>query len=165
MSNPLFYDADSYSIEKIDHSEKRVARQIYSVFQRSYRVEADLLGVSSFPPLTNTVKDISLRKTDFYGYWKDSELAAVAELDVSGHFVDICSFVVDPAFFRQGIGSRFLDALLSHFPDRDKVVETGVDNHPAIALYQKQGFIEKSRWLTEIGIAKIRLSMKARIQA
>ncbi len=160
MNKTVELDGNSFLVEKIDHRTKKTAQQIYSVFQRSYRVEAGLLGVTSFPPLLNTVHDISLRKTDFYGYWVGRELAAVAELDVSDHLVDICSFVVDPAFFRQGIGSRFLDIVLSHFPDRDKVVETGVDNHPAIALYKKKGFKEKGRWLTEIGIAKVRLTMK-----
>lgn len=159
MSNTTTLDGNSFIIEKIDHRKKKTAQQIYSVFQRSYSIEADLLGVTSFPPLLNTVQDISNRKTDFYGYWHDHELAAVAELDVSAELADICSFVVDPAFFRQGVGSRLLDAVLGHFPDRDKVVETGVDNHPAIALYKKKGFREESRWLTEIGIAKIRLTM------
>ena len=148
-----------FTIEKIDHQQKKIARQIYTVFQRSYSIEADLLGVASFPPLLNTLQDIRNRETDFYGYWLDKKLAAVAELEVTDELTDICSFVVDPDHFRMGIGSRLLDAVLSYFPDRKKVVETGVDNYPAIALYKKKGFREEGRWLTEIGIAKVRLKM------
>ena len=148
-------------VERIDHRQKPMARQIYSVFQRSYRVEARLLGVSLFPPLHSTIQDIQLRHSDFYGYWQGGSLAAVAELDVGMHSVTICSFVVDPDYFRQGIGSHLLDAVLSYFPGRDMVVETGLDNHPAIALYHKKGFREVSRRLTEIGIAKSRLCLPA----
>lgn len=159
MSESTARENSSFFIEKLDHQQKKITRQIYSVFQRSYSIEADLLGVALFPPLLNTVQDIRNRKTDFYGYWQDQRLAAVAEIEVTDALVDICSFVVDPDFFRMGIGSKLLHTILSYFPDRDKVVETGVDNHPAIALYQKHGFKEQSRLLTEIGIAKTRLWM------
>ena len=161
MNEILGHEDCHVRIEKLDHHQKQTARQIYSVFQRSYRIEAQLLGVSLFPPLQDKIQDIQHSNSDYYGYWEGRSLAAVAELEVSRFSVTICSFVVDPDYFRRGIGSSLLDAVLSYFPDRDKVVETGLDNQPAIALYHKKGFREINRRLTEVGIAKTRLCLPA----
>jgi len=40
------------------------------------------------------------------------------------------------------------------------VAETGVKNHPAIALYKKIGFKEETQWVNKEGIEKIRLTLK-----
>jgi ribosomal protein S18 acetylase RimI-like enzyme len=41
------------------------------------------------------------------------------------------------------------------------VVETGVDNGPAIELYEKLGFQEVGQWDTEIGIRKVKFEKPA----
>ncbi len=50
---------------------------------------------------------------------------------------------VDPAFRRQGVGARLLDALMAQIllcGFGEALVGTHADNAPAIALYEKAGF-------------------------
>ena len=55
-------------ITKLDNSNEEVANQIFTIFQNSYKVEAQLIGVIDFPPLLRNAKDIENSKTQFYGF-------------------------------------------------------------------------------------------------
>ncbi|MCF6360291.1 MAG: GNAT family N-acetyltransferase [Cyclobacteriaceae bacterium] len=200
----------------MNQSAKSTAEEIYLLFQESYTVEADLLGIANFPPLSRSVSNIRESKTHFWGYYKNSILAAVAEIElkpeicnrisirplthfksvallclcshhsgamlsnpncliycdlkphhepyriirVKDRLLDIHSFVVSPIFFRQGIGSKLLCAIMDSEIWNRAVVETGSANKPAILLYQKFGFIEEKEWITGEGIEKIMLSQE-----
>lgn len=52
-------------LTKLDNSSKEVANQIFSIFQSSYKVEAQLIGIVDFPPLLRDVKNIENSKSDF----------------------------------------------------------------------------------------------------
>ena len=61
---------------------------------------------------------------------------------VAGEY-HLANLAVHPAFRRRGLGSRFLEAVMSGLPDRDAGVvtlEARVSNLPAIGLYRKLGF-------------------------
>ncbi|MBT1063030.1 GNAT family N-acetyltransferase [Bowmanella sp. Y26] len=146
-------------IRKLEHSDKNVARDIYSVFQHSYKVEAQLLGVANFPPLARTADAIETAESFFYGYMEGDCLAAVIEISLTGQTLDIDSLTVDPAYFRKGIARKLLSYILTHFSFSQALVETAVENTPAIDLYQKQGFVEYKRWTPSHGIPKIALSL------
>lgn len=142
-------------IEKIDHSEISYAAKIHGLFQASYSIEAELLGVTDFPPLKRSIVDFLNSDTLFYGIWKKGVLAAAVEIDLLENTLDICSLVVHPKYFRQGIAQKLL-LFLENYDDSDTlIVETGWANAPAIALYKKFGFHETSQYINTGGIKKI----------
>ena len=87
-------------IEKLNHTDFEIAQKIYSVFQVSYAVEADLLKAMNFPPLKRGLANFIKSTTDFYGYFYENELAAVIEIECKNHNTHIQSLVVDPFYFR-----------------------------------------------------------------
>ena len=123
------------TVDRLDLSIDPVAQAVFRVFQGSYAVEADVLGVprDRFPPLQRSVGNLVSSETLFCGAWSGEELAGVIETSIlsdgsSQDVLDIHSLVVDPAFFRRGIGGLLLCHVLDLYADLDAVVETGADN-------------------------------------
>ncbi|GAB4247972.1 MAG: hypothetical protein Tsb0034_27330 [Ekhidna sp.] len=142
-------------IQKLNHRKASIAKEIHRVFQASYKVEAELLGAKDFPPLKRTVKDFMESTASFYGILKDKEIAGIVQVSTKGNVTDINSLVVHPDYFRQGLGKQLVAHVLSTYDSDTFTVETGVDNKPAIQLYERLGFSEKDQWDTSIGIRKI----------
>lgn len=147
-------------ITKLENSNDLIAERIYVVFQNSYKVEAQLIGVFNFPPLSRSVNDIVNSKTDFYGFNDENSLAAVIEIEIDGRQLDIHSLTVDPKYFRQGIADKLINYVLNAFDISNAIVETAVVNKPAINLYKKHGFLEFKRWTPSHGIEKLAMTMK-----
>jgi len=147
-------------ISKINHTEITIAQQIRAVFQVSYAVEAELLQAVDFPPLKRTINDFLESTTSFYAYFQKEEMAAVMELKEAEGHRHIQSLVVDPKCFRQGIGSQLVQFALAAEEVQLFTVETGVDNAPAIRLYEKYGFRETRQWDTDHGTRKVRFEIK-----
>jgi ribosomal protein S18 acetylase RimI-like enzyme len=147
-------------ITQLEHKNKRIATQIFTVFQNSYEIEAQLIGVSNFPPLQRTVNDIAASDTRFYGFFDNECLAAIIEITVDDQMLDICSLTVEPRFFRKGIADKLVDYVLSEFEFEKAVVETAVANAPAIKLYKKHGFVEFKRWTPSHGIKKLAMAVE-----
>ncbi len=149
-------------IIKLENSNEEIANRIYTIFQNSYKIEAQLIGVLDFPPLLRSVKDIVNSKTKFYGF-NDSEsdcLAAVIEIVIEEKRLDIHSLTVDPKYFRKGIADKLISYALEAFDFTDAIVETAVVNQPAINLYSKHGFVEFKRWTPSHGIEKLAMSVQ-----
>jgi len=146
-------------ITKIDNSIDDVASQIFTVFQRSYKIEAQLIGVDDFPPLSRSVENIAQSTTSFYGFSENSCLAGVIEVVIDDKHLSINSLVVDPDYFRRGIADKLIKHVLGLVDFSQAVVETAVVNSPAIKLYQKHGFVEFKRWTPSHGIEKLALSI------
>lgn len=142
--------------QKYDES----AIAIHHIFQVSYRIEAELLGVTDFPPLNRTIADFQKSITEFYGYWKENELAGLIELESMDNSIHICSLIVNPIFFRQGIASILLNFAKDFSRTKIITVETGLANIPATRLYENFGFKEIKQFDTDIGVRKIRYSLK-----
>lgn len=147
-------------IERLLNSESEIANEIHGVFQESYKVEASLLGANDFPPLRRSIKDYMKSRTQFFGYLKSQEIAGIIEISDNRNYTDICSLVVDPQFFRQGIASALLEFTISTFESNLYVVETGVENTPACNLYKKFGFQEVKQWDTKYGIRKVAFELE-----
>ncbi|MDL5510921.1 GNAT family N-acetyltransferase [Arenibacter sp. M-2] len=141
-------------IKKITHSEISNAEKLHTLFQESYRIEADLLGVSDFPPLQRTTSDFQNRNTQFYGVWKGEVLAAAVEINQLKNTLEICSLVVHPKYFRQGIARKLLLFVEDYDNSETLIVETGWANAPAINLYEKFGFQETGEYIGPGGIKK-----------
>ena len=142
-------------IHLLPHKNISTAKKIHHIFQRSYRIEANLIGVEDFPPLRRTINSFQKSNTHFYGFLKNDELTALIEIDVDENQLEICSLVVDPLFFRQGLASQMMEYILEKFPRNISVVETATVNSPAISLYEKYGFSIKKKWRLKIGIEKV----------
>lgn len=145
-------------ITELDNSNETIANQIHSVFQISYRVEAELIGVQDFPPLSRSVKNIINSKTIFLGLFEHHYLAAIIEIEIIGKHLDIHSLTVDPEFFRKGFAEKLISYSLKSFDIKSATVETAVINEPAINLYAKHGFVEVKRWTPEHGIQKLAMT-------
>lgn len=143
-------------IDKLKNKDIDISKKIRSVFQVSYAVEAKLLNATDFPPLKRSLESYLQSDNDFFGYIKNQELAGIVEIKHENKFIHIQSLVVNPKFFRQGIAKELMEFVLNLFDSKLFMVETGVENRPAIELYKKFDFIETNQWDTNHGIRKIR---------
>lgn len=147
-------------IKSLDHSSREISNLIYGIFQRSYAVEAELLGHSDFPPLKRTASDIRISSTSFYGYYLENELCGIIELETHDNHIHIRSLTVDPDFFRKKIGFQLLSFVKNDFDTDLITVETGHANHPAVKFYLNFGFKKDLVFMTDVGIEKISFYMK-----
>jgi ribosomal protein S18 acetylase RimI-like enzyme len=146
-------------ITVLDNTDPEVAKQIYNIFQNSYKIEAQLIGVLNFPPLSRSIKDIENSRTKFYGYSEGQCLTAVLEIALEDKCLGIDSLTVDPDHFRKGIANKLINYVLSVNDFLEATVETAVVNIPAIKLYKKHGFVEFKRWTPSHGIEKLAMSI------
>lgn len=144
-------------IEILDHRYHETANQIHDLFQSSYRVEAELIGATAFPPLERALWEVQTARSNFLGQWIGPELAAVLEYSADGTHLSIDSLVVHPHYFRRGLASRILRTVLEQGDWQTADVETAAANIPAIALYEKFGFYVSRLWIAEEGIEKVQL--------
>ncbi|MFY8300022.1 GNAT family N-acetyltransferase [Pseudoalteromonas sp. SS15] len=152
-------------IQQLNNTAPEVSQQIYQVFQSSYKIEAVLIGVENFPPLSRTVEHIQESTTEFYGFIVDGELAGVIEIslnessaqDISNTTLEIESLTVSPLFFKQGIASRLIEFVLQNKAFEYAIVETAAVNQPAIKLYEKHGFKVFKQFTPAHGIEKVAL--------
>ncbi|MCV2883683.1 GNAT family N-acetyltransferase [Aestuariibacter sp. AA17] len=149
------------NIEKLKHCLPEVAEQIYSLFQRAYRIEAEVVDCDEqyFPPLLRSQQDIQRASTAFYGLYLADRIAGIVEMNVELGALDIESLVVSPEYFRQGVAGSMLTFALGEFEYRRARVETAAANMPAIALYKKYGFIEYKTWTPSHGVKKVALEI------
>ncbi len=146
-------------INKLDNSDAKVAKQIFTTFQNSYKIEAQLIGTLDFPPLSRSVRDIKNSTTLFYGFSISESLAGIIEIVINGEYLVINSLTVDPYYFRRGIADKLISFVLQNLNASKAIVETAVVNTPAINLYKKHGFVEFKRWTPSHGIEKLAMSV------
>ncbi len=143
-------------IKTLDHNKISTAKKIRAVFQISYAVEAELLNAVDFPPLKRPIEAFNQSNNDFFGYFFKEELAAVIEVDQKTDSVHIQSLVVQPKFFRRGIGRKLVNFVLENYETPIFTVETGAENAPATELYLRTGFSKIEEFDTDHGIRKVR---------
>jgi len=145
-------------ISKLNNANNDVARQIFNIFQHAYSIEAELIGVTNFPPLLRTVEDIRNSTSQFFGYQESKSLAAIIEIVIHSKQLEINSLTVAPEYFRKGIAGKLMHYILTEFNCSTAKVETAAVNIPAISLYKKYGFVEINRWTPAHGIKKVAMS-------
>jgi ribosomal protein S18 acetylase RimI-like enzyme len=144
---------------KLEHTHPQQSREIQDIFFAAYTIEAGLIGISEFPPLQRSARQICEASSTFYGCLQTGQLVAAAEIEMTGtKMANIAGFAVHPHFFRRGIGSRLLHHVLHTLKDARVTVSTASRNMPAIALYEKHGFTISRYWTTHCGIQMVTLS-------
>jgi len=102
-----------------------------------------LLGVTDFPPLNRSTKDLVQCGNRFLGAVSGADLWGVLELERPHQPCDpttIAALGVAPEKFRCGIGSRLVNHAVDAARGASFRVTTGAKNLPAIALYEGCGF-------------------------
>ena len=147
-------------ISKINNKVNKIAEEIRAIFQVSYTVEAKMLKAVDFPPLKRTVSQFLESDSEFYAYYLTRNIAGVIEIDNDQNITHIQSLVVDPKYFRKGIGRKLVQFTLDTYRSKLFTVETGIDNQPAIKLYTSFGFQELKQWDTNHRIRKVRFEKR-----
>jgi len=137
------------TIEPLDHRDRAVAQRIHAIQWAAYTQEAQLLGVTDFPPLRQTVERIQDSEEQFLGAVALGTLAGIAAIEQTQDPQALCisSLVVMPAMQRRGVASALLREVLRRFGSHTLVVSTAAANGPALALYGRFGFAELDRRL------------------
>ena len=98
--------------------------------------------------------------SEFYAYYLTRNIDGVIEIDNHQDISHIQSLVVDPKYFRKGIGRKLVQFILDTYKTKLFTIETGIDNQPAIKLYKSFGFQELEQWDTNHGIRKVRFEKR-----
>ena len=146
-------------INSLHHRDPEIGALIFDIFQESYAIEAALLNCDDFPPLKRSIHAIKNSDTSFFGYYSDSHLCAVMELEIYPNHIHVRSLTVHPKYFRQGIGYGLLQFVLDEFDAQLITVETGHANHPAVNFYLNFGFKKDKVFMTDVGIEKISFTL------
>lgn len=146
-------------ITKLDRADRFILEQMINVQRAAYSVEAELIGTRNIPPLNETIEELeAVHDEEFFGFVMDGELMGfVATMDESPH-LRISRMVVDPKFFKNGIGKALVLYVLNHRkPGQPVKVTTGEKNLPARRLYERFGFRLERSFEVEDGTAIIEL--------
>jgi ribosomal protein S18 acetylase RimI-like enzyme len=143
----------------IDPRDRAVAAALVDLQRAAYRVEADLIGFDGIPPLHETVDDVVALDLRVLAVHDGPRLVGALGYTRDGPLVDIDRVAVHPSHFRRGIASRLVAALHAREHDADRfVVSTGDGNEPAIALYERHGYVRTERVRLPEGVTVVRLA-------
>lgn len=130
--------------------DAQLALQLHRLQRDAYRVEAELIGVSTIPPLHETLPELLQNGLHWLGEFSDGTdrerpahrrvLCGALAWSARNGTLEIERLVVSPAHFRRGIARRLLQAAVAGAAGRSVVVCTGRDNGPARHLYERSGF-------------------------
>lgn len=117
------------------------ADELVELQRSAYQVEADLIGDTRIPQLTESAQELIDADLNWIICLADHRIiGAVAYSRLDEHTLDIERLIVSPDHHRQGIGRE----LIHHLPPGAKVVSTGRENRPARSLYENLGFTHDS---------------------
>jgi GNAT superfamily N-acetyltransferase len=135
-------ELDDLPVVRLDHRDHRVAEALVGLQRASYRIEAELIGDDTIPPLHESVDALAALDLTFLAITeRDGEPVAALGYQVADGVLDIDRLAVHPRRFRHGLGRRLVEAVLERVPHERAVVSTGQGNHPARRLYERVGFV------------------------
>ncbi|WP_059048932.1 GNAT family N-acetyltransferase [Paenibacillus senegalimassiliensis] len=130
-------------IVKLPLEDADIVEQLWSMQHQAYRLEAEAVGLTEYPPLTDTFDSIRSSGDVFYGdLEQDGELqgAIGVRSEIPGELL-ITRLMVQPDHLRQGIGRSLLRHVLTVNEDiRVFKVTASSLNEPATRLYRDFGF-------------------------
>lgn len=130
-------------ITRLSLEDRDTVQQIWSLQHMAYPLEAELIGFSEIPPLLDTFETLRECGETFYGYIDhDGELIGAIAVEPEPLQVTISRMMVHPGHFRKGIAGSLVRHVLDSYGEVPLfIVSTGTRNTPAVALYEKFGFV------------------------
>ncbi|MEV7524819.1 GNAT family N-acetyltransferase [Streptomyces sp. NPDC091371] len=128
----------------LDLADEATAAAVHRIGRAAYAVEAELIGFDGIPALRESLAEMRARQLEWVGAVSgDGEIAGFLAWEAPADgTVCLDRLCVDPAWFRRGVASLLLrHALAELFPGCRVEVTTGAANAPAVALYERLGFV------------------------
>ena len=125
------------------------AQALLTLQRRAYAVEAKIIRFDRIPQMLESLEELRGSGETFLGWVENGEIfGALSYRQIDGT-LDIHRLIVDPAAFRRGIGRALIRhiALLSGVERIE--VATAAKNHPAILLFESEGFTRIDRFRVE----------------
>ncbi|MCX4524876.1 MULTISPECIES: GNAT family N-acetyltransferase [unclassified Streptomyces] len=132
------------AVRPLDLTDDATAAAVHRIGRAAYAVEAELIGFDGIPALRESLAQMRERPLRWLGAVTGAgEIAGfLAWEEEPEGAVCLDRLCVDPAWFRRGLASLLLEHVLTEvFPDRPVEVTTGAANSPAVALYERLGFV------------------------
>jgi GNAT superfamily N-acetyltransferase len=98
-------------IKILNTKDKTIAQAILNIQHLGYRIEADLIDFEGIPPLHESIDDILNCEETFLGFFVDENLAGLLSYTLEDAVLDIGRLVVDPNYFRRGIGKKLVQSV------------------------------------------------------
>jgi ribosomal protein S18 acetylase RimI-like enzyme len=153
-------------VARLDLTDDGVTARILDLQRRAYAVEAGLIGSDDIPPLRETLDELRECGETFAGALVDGRLVGAVSWRLVGDTLDIHRLVVDPDWFRRGVGSTLVRAALAAAPSAERaIVQTGAQNGPATALYAAEGFEQLDEIEVAPGLRVARFGKDLRIRS
>ena len=143
----------------LDITNRETAQAVLQLQRLAYRVEAELIGSDGIPPLRETLEELRTCGEEFLGSLVEGQLVGAISWRFGADTIDIHRLVVHPAHFRRGIATALVRGTLEIEPTAKRaIVQTGAQNAPAAALYQREGFEQ----IEEFEVGGLRVSRFAK---
>ena len=113
------------------------------VHRASYAVEAELIGFPDLPPLKQAAADLAASGEEIWLCDEDGALVGGVGLEDDGEVLVIARLFVAPKAFRRGVGTDAVRLAVGRAGGRAMRVGTGSKNLPALALYEREGFVRQ----------------------
>lgn len=144
------------NVTPLEHRNPETAREIVDLQNVAYVIEARMIGFADLPPLADEPMDIMASDERFFGVSQSGGLAGLIALEDGPERTMVSRLCVTPDLVRRGIASRLLRYVLAH-TETDLIVTTAQANLPAIALYERMGFIATETRLSREGLPLVTL--------
>jgi GNAT superfamily N-acetyltransferase len=135
------------------------AGEVLTVQRAAFVAEARLYGTTEIPPLVETLDEIrrELGATIMMGALLAGRLVGVIRLTVEGPIGWISRVAVAPDQQGKGIGSDLLGAVEAAAPPQVRRFQLAAGNKSStnVAMYERRGYREFSRWVDSAGVELI----------
>ena len=146
------------TIKEIELHDKISITNILTLQQLSYTREAKIIGYANIPHLFDTQQTIRQSNEQFTGLYLENELVGLISTHLSARELEICRLVVHPRFTGRNYATRLLNYIEVSQPQVERItVMTAERNHPALALYKKNGYKNIGRSVTDDGLVLVML--------
>jgi ribosomal protein S18 acetylase RimI-like enzyme len=128
-------------IRKLNFASLLKLQEILDLQQKSYAIEANILGIQFLPPQQESLRDLQNTREEIFAMLDCNQYVGALFLENLADGKSINKLFVDPNYFRKGIGSKLVDYVIKLYPTQKFRVSTGENNKPALRLYDEFDFV------------------------